>query len=632
MCGINGIIYFNNSFKNESAAFFESKMSVMNKEIAHRGPDGEGIFCSYPVSFGHKRLSIIDLSENASQPMFNDDRSVVIVFNGEIYNYIELMSELTSRGHKFRTQSDTEVIIHSYEEFGFDCVNRFNGMWAFTVYDFRKNIFFASRDRFGVKPFYYYIDKEYLVFSSEIKSILKIKDVRNANRGKVFDYLAYGYKTGNGETFFSGINELKPAHNLIIRNDVPKFERYWDLNISKRRSADNINELYEETDNLIKDAVKIRFRSDVPVSILLSGGLDSGIITKITDEQIDSHELKEKNVTAFSAVFPGFIDDESVQVKEFLKTCRHINSVLMSPDQDTLIGSIDNFVYGMGEPVFSTSSFAHYSLMKEMKRNNVKVVLNGQGADEAWCGYGKYIIGYFILDLLFSKPFELPSQIFSISRNMGLSYKYIFKQIIKSAVSRKLSSKIRSRYQEKIYDCLSDEFRQSENNYLRNPEYGKLSSENLSGFLKYNIQYLGFNQILNYEDHSSMQSSVEMRSPFIDYRLMELAFSLPPETKFDHGITKKILREIYKSKLPDSIISNKKKIGFMTPFNDWMNKKVTENFIRDLLNSDSFRSKSIWDASKIKNIFENKEKYTDFPFWRVINLELWSRAYGINNL
>lgn len=632
MCGINGIIYFNSEFAEMDNSYFENKISIMNKEIAHRGPDGEGVFIQFPVCLGHRRLSIIDLSAEASQPMFSNDKSIVIVYNGELYNYIEIMSELISKGYEFRTRSDTEVIINAYEEYGYDCVNQFNGMWAFAIYDFRKNVFFASRDRFGVKPFYYYEIDDSLVFSSEIKSILKVKKMLQANHGKVFDYLAYGYKTNNGETFFEGINELKPAHNLIISEGKTEFRKYWDLNDTKIRTNYDLKNIYEETKFLLTDAVKLRFRSDVPVSILLSGGIDSGIITKITDELIDDHKLNAAGVTAFSAVFPGFIYDESKSVSELLKKCRHINSVLLNPDQKNLLESIISFIYGMGEPVFSTSSFAHYTLMKEIGSRNIKVVLNGQGADESWCGYGKYIIGYYLLDLLFSKPGDIIPQIKSISEKMGFSYKYVFLQFAKAVLSRKQSSYLRSKYQEKIFDCISKDFRNSEFSYLSNPEYRKFSSSNLNGFMKYNIQYLGFNQILNYEDHSSMQSSVEMRSPFIDYRIMEFAFSLPMEKKFDHGITKKILREVYADKLPSSTVLNNQKIGFMTPFDNWLNSKPVRNFINELLNTESFKGKSIWDSEKIKHIFDHSDKFKNFPFWRVINLELWSQAYGIRNL
>ncbi len=628
MCGINGILYFKDFKKDESLSFFENNISRMNEEIAHRGPDGSGMFISYPVCLGHRRLSIIDLSEEAGQPMFNEDKSVVIVFNGEIYNYTELIPDLKSKGHIFKTKSDTEVILHSYEEYGTECVNRFNGMWAFAIYDIKKKIFFASRDRFGVKPFYYYKDDRQFIFSSEIKAVLKIKDINEANHGKVFDYLAYGYKSSNGDTFFQDINELKPAHNIIIQNDKAEIKKYWDFKNEKYRG----NDIKEKLNYLLYDSVKLRFRSDVPVSILLSGGLDSGIITRITDELIDDHQLKENEVTAFSAVFPGFMYDESKTVKEFIQTCRHIKSIEITPGNDNLLTSINNFVYGMGEPVFSTTSFAHYILMKEIKKNNVKVVMNGQGSDEAWCGYGRYFIGYFLLDSLLSRPQEFISQLNSISDKMKYSYKFILQQTLKAVMSRRYSSYLRAKYKENIIDCLSFDFFRRNYKYISNPEYKKLSPGNLSGYMKYNIQFQGFNQILHYEDHSSMQSSIEMRSPFIDYRLMELAFSLNDKVKFDKGVTKKILRELFKEKLPQSVINNHMKIGFMTPFDNWMDQEITMSFLNKLLNSDSFNSKRIFDPGKVREKFKNKKINRDFPFWRLINLELWSQAYGISNL
>lgn len=628
MCGINGILYFKDYLKDEPLSFFENNIYRMNEEIAHRGPDGNGIFTEYPVCFGHRRLSIIDLSREADQPMFNEDNSVVIVFNGEIYNYTELIPDLKSKGHIFKTKSDTEVILHSYEEYGTECVSRFNGMWAFALYDIKKKLFFASRDRFGVKPFYFYKDERQFIFSSEIKAILKIKSLNEANHGKVYDYLAYGYKTSNGDTFFKEVNELKPAHNIIIQNNKAEIKEYWDFGITKFSG----NDVRGRLNDLLYDSVKLRFRSDVPVSILLSGGLDSGIITKITDDLIDKDQLKDNEVTAYSAVFPGFMYDESKAVKEFINTCKHIKSIEITPDNDNLLSLINDFVYGMGEPVFSTTSFAHYTLMKEIKKQNVKVVLNGQGSDEAWCGYGRYFIGYFLLDQLISRPQEFISQMNSISDKMKYSRKFILMQTLKAVLSRRYSSYLRAKYKEKMIDCIAFDFFRKNYKYISNPEYSKLSSDNLSGYMKYNIQFQGFNQILHYEDHSSMQSSIEMRSPFIDYRLMEFAFSLPEKIKFDKGVTKKILRELFKEKLPESAINNHLKIGFMTPFDNWMDQDKTRSFVNDLLNSDSFNSKKIFNQEKIREKFKNISNNKDFPFWRVINLEIWSRVYGISNL
>lgn len=628
MCGINGIIYFNSFCSQKPFSFFDNNIQKMNDEVSHRGPDSEGKLIEYPVCLGFRRLSIIDLSDEANQPMFNEDKSIAIIFNGEIYNYTELIPELKSRGHIFKTKSDTEVIIHSYEEYGFDCVNKFNGMWAFAIYDFRKKIFFASRDRFGVKPFYYFLDEKNFIFSSEIKAILKINNIKEANHGKVFDYLTYGYRTNNGETFFKGINELKPAHNIIIQNDKIDIRRYWNFNITDIKET----EIKDRLNYLLYDSVRLRFRSDVPVSILLSGGLDSAIITKISDELIASGDIKNEYVTAFSAVFPGFEYDESDLIEEFLKKCNHIKSVKITPGSDDLLNSIHKFVYGMGEPVFSATSFAHYTLMKEIKKQNVKVVLNGQGSDEAWCGYDKYILGYFLLGHLLSNPGKFFTEMNSFSEQKKYSYKYILQQVLKALLSRRRASYLRSKYQEKIYDTLSNDFIRNNKRYLDNPSYKRFSKNSLVNYLKYNIQYQGFNQILHYEDHSSMQNSIEMRSPFIDYRLMEFAFSIPVKHKLDNAVTKKILRELFKDKIPGSIINNPKKIGFVTPFDNWMDNGKIKSLTDDLINSESFNNKSIFNSKKIKDIFNNKNKFTQFPYWRVINLELWSQIYEIDNL
>ena len=286
----------------------------------------------------------------------------------------------------------------------------------------------------------------------------------------------------------------------------------------------------------------------------------------------------------------------------------------------------------MGEPVFSATSFAHYMLMKEIRKNGVKVVLNGQGSDEAWCGYGRYIIGYFLVDQLFTNPARFVSQLNKISGKMLLSYKLILSQTLKAMMSRKTASRFRSKYVENTKEVLSPTFIKYNSDYFSNSTYKRFSGTSLDNYTKFNIQYQGFGQILHYEDHSSMQSSIEMRSPFIDYRIIELAFSTPVSKKFDNGITKKVLREIYSNKLPDSIINNHKKIGFVTPFNDWLNDSNLKNFLHDLISSDSLRSKKIFSPGKIERVYSNREKYPGFPFWRFINLELWSRAYGITNL
>ncbi|HRJ98457.1 MAG TPA: asparagine synthase (glutamine-hydrolyzing) [Ignavibacteria bacterium] len=628
MCGINGILYLNNFNSSENESFHRSNIIKMNDAISHRGPDGDGVYINYPVSFGHRRLSIIDLSDNGSQPMFNEDSSVVLTYNGEIYNYRELIPDLLNKGHKFRSESDSEVILHSYEEYGIDCVNNFNGMWAFAIYDFKKNIFFASRDRFGVKPFYYYKNENEFIFSSEIKAILKVKNITDADRIKVYEYLAYGYRTTDGRTFFKDINELPPGTNLVISNSDFNFHKYWSFSETEDKIADAHDRLRE----LLYDSVRIRFRSDVPVSILLSGGMDSGIIAKITDELINSGDIPNSSVSAFSAVFPGYEFDESKEIDEILSCSRNLTGYKITPSGNDLTENLNDFIYGMGEPVFSTSSFAHYRLMQDIHKKDVKVVLNGQGSDEAWCGYGKYIAGYFLLDRLLSEPSDFFRQMSSISDKLKMTYTGLILQTIKAMTGRRKVSMIRSKKIEKTREVISDELYNE--SYLNFPDikFNKSGGKNLSSYMKNNITFQGFGQILHYEDHSAMQSSVEIRSPFIDYRIMELAFSVGDKIKFDEGVTKKILRELFSQKLPSSITGNHRKIGFMTPFDVWLSEPKTVKTVFEILNSPSFNSKNIWKPDKINDIFKDKINYQSFPFWRFLNLEIWSQVYNIKNL
>jgi asparagine synthase (glutamine-hydrolysing) len=606
----------------------------MNDAISHRGPDDEGIYAKQHIAFGHRRLSILDLSESGAQPMFNDDGSVLIVFNGEIYNYLELRRDLVKSGHQFHSGTDTEVIIHAYEEYGPDCVKLFNGMWAFAIYDFRSDIFFASRDRFGVKPFYYHHDRERFVFSSEIKAILKVVQSSQANLGKVFDYLAYGYKTSNGDTFFQNVRELPPATNLMIENGRLKFHTYWELPTSSSRFQNGVDmeRLSEEFLSLLTDAIRLRFRSDVPVAILLSGGLDSTAITRTVDELIRLGELNYPSVTAFSAGFPGHEDDESDVVREFIATCDHVQLEHVYPGGAQLPDVMRQIAYGLGEPVFSATTFAHYSLMEEIRKNGIKVVINGQGSDEAFCGYDRYFLGFFLMDTLFSAPADVVPQVKAMHTELSYPYPYILAQFLKAMLPRRQSSYLRSKYQEGVIGCLESRFVSDNYAYLKNARSRLFSANNFDRYLRENIQYFGFNQILHYEDHSSMQHSVEIRSPFVDYRLMEFAFSIPMQAKYDKGITKKVIRHAFAGRLPTRILANRRKIGFATPFASWLADPAFSDFVDDILTSNTFGTRQIWHVEKLRKVFGSPDAHPLFPFWRILNFELWAQEYGVSGL
>ncbi|MBC7488658.1 MAG: asparagine synthase (glutamine-hydrolyzing) [Glaciimonas sp.] len=627
MCGISGILNLGNRVSTNS---LQGQINAMNDAIAHRGPDGSGEFVRGEIALGHRRLKIIDLSIDGHQPMFNEDYSLVLVFNGEIYNYLELIPELKARGHIFRSHSDSEVILHGYEEWGVDCVQRFNGMWSFAIWDTRKRRLFASRDRLGVKPFYFTQNEFQFIFSSEIKGIAAVQPLHEADLAKVHDYLRYGYRTNDGATFFKGVSELSPGHNLIIENNQLTFSAYWKMPTGPLSGASDA-ELIDCFSALIQDAVHLRFRSDVPVALLQSGGLDSSAICRVVDDDIEAGRLNCDSVTAFTAIFPGFKNDESVLTRELIATCKHIKHVELTSTSDDLLRDLPRFVQGMGEPVQGPTSFAHWQIMRSVHEQGIKVIINGQGADEALAGYGTQVAGYRLLDTLLSQPWAVLGEAWEMRDKLELSLSMMVAQTAKAILGRRSASKWRARMVEGVTQVLSPDFiRQHDRNLIESSM--TFSTRNMDQHLRAQIEHYGFNQILHYEDHSSMMSSIEMRSPFVDYRLMEFAFSLPDRLKFDKGITKRIQRLAFANRLPKSILDNHRKIGFATPFQKWMADPKLRGFFQEIVASSLFQSKNLWRGAELKERFAQVDNYPNFPFWRFINLELWARAYGITNL
>jgi asparagine synthase (glutamine-hydrolysing) len=430
----------------------------MNMAIAHRGPDGDGEFVHGGVALGHRRLSILDLSELGAQPMHSQDQTQVLVFNGEIYNYLELKAELIRLGRVFRTHSDTEVLLHAYEAWGPRCVERFLGMWAFAIWDVRRRTLFASRDRFGVKPFYFAQTASRFVFSSEIKGLGAAVSLHAANLGKVYEYLAYGYRTNDGETFFEGVAELLPAHNLFIEDGKVRMVRYWQLPPQAEPSV-NEAELREHMVSLVEDAVRLRFRSDVPVALLQSGGLDSSIICRIVDDSIESGRLASPSITAYTAVFPGYGLDESETVRELIAGCRHVQLREITACPTNLPDQLPDFVRGMGEPVFNSTVFMHCLLTKAIHDDGAKVVINGQGADEGFAGYGRLIAGYRLLDLLFSAPAQIWHQANALHDSLPCGFGYLLAQTGKAVLGRRRASYLRAGWKEHTFDVLNPAFR-----------------------------------------------------------------------------------------------------------------------------------------------------------------------------
>lgn len=630
MCGINGSLSRRGVGRGELGA----RVAVMNAAIAHRGPDGSGVFERDGVALGHRRLSIIDLSDAGAQPMHSADGSLKLVFNGEIYNYLELTEELRALGCQFRSHSDSEVILHAYRMWGESCVRRFNGMWAFAIWDERERKLFASRDRLGVKPFFYIESGGELLFSSEIAGLRAARPLDRANLGKLHDYLAYGYRTNNGETMLEGVRELLPGHKLVWRLDGGSMEmhRYWSLE-EAQVMLPPASERAEAFADLLRDAVRLRFRSDVPVALLQSGGIDSSVICSIVNDEIDAGRLGGlETVTAFTATHPGHAYDEAANVRALMATCPHVRSIELTPGGEALAQDFQAYVRAMQEPMGSAASYAHWKLMQAVRAQGIKVVINGQGADEALAGYGFYIRGYRMLDLLQTNPAAVLREARAIHANMPFGYGGLAAQTIKAMMGRRLASQLRARLVEGSAGVLQPAFRQQNAGYL--PDLSMVcGGGNLDRHLRGQLHDYGFNQILHYEDQSSMSQGVEIRSPFVDYRLMEFAFALPDEDKFSGGVTKKILRDGFRGRVPAQIIDSKIKLGFATPFADWLRGDALQSFVRKLVSSPSFKERTIWRAQPLAaKLVDPTAALKGFPSWRFIMTALWLEEFGVSNV
>lgn len=606
MCGINGITEHNISL-----------IKKMNTSIRHRGPDGENTYSDSNVSLGHVRLSIIDLSPAGTQPMSNEDESIWITFNGEIYNYKELRFELLEKGHIFKSQTDTEVIIHAFEEWGVNCLKRFNGMWAFALYDKRNSKMILSRDRFGVKPLYFHFDNNYLVFSSEIKGVLQYSIERIPNDRLVYEYLALGLLDYSRETFFKDIYKIMPGEILIydIIDKSIKLMKWYNLNNEleslDRRNSKGISEKLKE---LLVDCVRYRLIADVPIGSCLSGGLDSSSIVSIAEN------LTKSDMKVFSMVFKKTGIDESIYVDEIAKK-DGIESHKITPTIENLLDDIGDLIWTQEEPFQSLSIYGQYKVMELANKNEIKVLLDGQGADELFAGYFDYF-NYFVFDLIKKSDYSSLLNIVRSNKSndaMGIALFLILYLLGKLNNSRMI-----------IY-LLNKKLKFINNFYDGEIAFPPSEKElSLNSALFIDLTRFSIPHLLRYEDKNSMRWGVESRLPFLDYRLVELAMSLEPTDKINKGITKFILRSSMKGIVPSLILERSDKIGFGVPEADWMNSPEFIKFAEKISDSTLFGSRKYWNVNKIKKLIEGVRLSDAFQIrilWRIINIELWLREF-----
>lgn len=588
--------------------------------MKHRGPDDEGVFLEENVGLGFVRLSIIDLSPAGHQPMSSHDERYVIVYNGEIYNYIELRNDLKSLGHSFKTNSDTEVLLASYIEWGEDCLHRFNGMWAFVIYDRIQKRIFAARDRYGIKPFYYCMTNDFLAFASEIPPLLSLlKTKPKPDYQSIFDYLVFNRTDQTERTFFEEIKKLQHGHSIEFKVQGSRFKvqssiKRW-YNLKERVSQSVGFKDPEEYRQLLSSSIGLRLRSDVPVGVCLSGGLDSSSIVSILLKDYNKSDLN-----TFSAVYEtGQAGDETEFIKEFSPFLK--NMFYTTPSAEMLDVDLLNFVRAQAEPIPETGVYAQFRIMK-LASEQVTVTLDGQGADEELAGY-HYFFGFFFKDLL--KQLRLrklsSEMMYYLVRHKSI---YGLKTFIYFLLSER--SKTRLRVDEKGY--LDPDFvrRFSGTNSIAGDLYNSGSlNDALINHFEYKLEHL-----LKWEDRNSMWFSLEARVPFLDYRLVEKSLATSGEMIIRKGWTKHILRESMRWTLPEKIRARKDKIGFGTPQADWFRTKGWDRKIVDIVLSNSFRERRLIDPDKALKIYKEHlfhKRDASKEIWKWVNLELWFHSF-----
>ncbi len=596
MCAIAGILL---QTANSNAP---AHLKKMTDAIAHRGPDGEGQWSNRKntVHFGHRRLSIIDLSKNAAQPMSFANR-YQIVYNGEIYNYIEIRTFLQNKGYSFSSKSDTEVILAAYDYWKEKCLQQFDGMFAFAIWDEKEEKFFAARDRFGEKPFYYYEDEENFIFASEMKALWAIGIEKHVDNKMLLNYITLGHVQNcidKEQTFFEDIYSLPASHYLTYipaSKQLSKITKYWSIN--KELKIDiNADDAIEKFTGLFTRSVKLRLRSDVPLGTSLSGGLDSSSIAFAINQLQNSKEEKSNPLQTFSAVFPGFENDESKYIQS-VSSNFNIANHQTRPSAIDLIHDFEKLCYHQEEPFPSSGIFAQYKVFELAKQHQVKVLLDGQGADEILAGYPKYIHWYLQEVLSRHKLGATQKERTAFRKNnqpFHWDIKNYFAAFLPSHAAMQLE---KIEYRKTIsHPDISADFL----NLLKHQEWVGIHKPivtKLNDILHFNTTEMGLEELLRFADRNSMAHGVEVRLPFLNHELVEFVFSLPSQLKMHDGWTKFLLRKTMDKKLPDEIVWRTKKIGFEPPQKKWMQDPALQEYIqearRKLVNAGILTKKSL---------------------------------------
>jgi len=623
MCGFVGI-------KNKSNVDVEAVLlSRMASTINHRGPDDEGFLIEGNIGFFHKRLSIIDLALG-HQPMTRGE--ITIVYNGEIYNYKELREALKKAGFSFHTNSDTEVLLAMYEAYGYDFIKKLNGMFAFLIYDRRNNQLIAARDHFGIKPLYYANTKENFIFASEIKAILPHPSVSvEPNLNAINEYFTFQYVLGN-ETLFKNIYKILPGQMLIIDLDTNEINsvKYWDPSY-KVDSFHTEEYFVHELRKLLEHSVEIQLRSDVPVGTYLSGGLDSSIITSLAAKKYSS-KLK----TFTGAFKEGKEYDESQYAQIVAESC-DAEIFRIYPTANDFIDLMPKLIYHLDEPVAGPGVFPQY-MVSRLASKEVKVILGGQGGDEIFGGYTRYIVAYFeqaLKGAIFENNEEGEHIVSLQSIIPNLPYLKNYIPMIKEFTKMERFEPMDKRYFHLVdrkngsHNLFTKEYRENYNREFLFKKFQKLFNHpDTQSYYNKMTHYDILNNLpalLHVEDRVSMAVSLESRVPLIDHRIVELIASMPASMKFKGAEMKYILKKSIDDLVPKTIMDRRDKMGFPVPLHLWA-KDSAHQFLQDVLLSKQCKERGIFNIEALEHKICNEREFGR-TLWGMLSLELWFRTF-----
>ncbi|MBU0516306.1 MAG: asparagine synthase (glutamine-hydrolyzing) [Proteobacteria bacterium] len=607
----------------------------MMAAMSHRGPDDEGVYIDpegLPLAFGHRRLAVID-PERGVQPMTTADGQVTVVFNGAIYNYLELRRELIARGHRIETYSDTEVILHAYTEWGEACLERFNGMFAFGLWDRRRRRLFAARDRIGIKPLYYYTDGHRLVLASEIKAILAtgLIEPELDPRG-LADYLTFQYTLG-AKTMFRGINKVEPGCSLtagLVRDRIElSTARWWDLDFTVDPEPSE-SYLVDQLKFLIEDSIRLRLRSDVPLGAHLSGGLDSSTVVTVASRLLGVGPLK-----TFTGAFEGGPAYDETRFAKMVARAAGTEYHEVYPTAEDFVARLPYLVYMMDEPAGGPGLFPQY-MVSRLAAGQVKVVLGGQGGDELFLGYARYLVAYLEACLngaIFSSadPSRHAATLQSIIPNLPLlrSYRpllqHFWRQGLFEDFDRRYFRLVDRRgdrpdlIDPAALDPAYDPFEHFRELFNR-PPIESLINRIASYELRASLPAL-----LQVEDRTSMAVGLESRVPLLDHRLVELMGTIPPVIKFKGGRTKHLFLEAIRHLLPAEVLGRQDKMGFPVPLGEWA-AGPARPFIESVLLGPAAQKRGVFNINEIERALSAEQPFGRVV-WGLLNLELWFRAY-----